>query len=161
VYNPNGGFVTGGGWIISPTGASVQYPSATGKANFGFTSQYKNGASAPTGDTQFQFQSGNLNFHSDTYQWLVISGSLAQYKGTGTVNGAGSYDFLLTACDVAVNGNCAGANTDTFRIKISDHATGNLVYDNNLGATDTTSSGTPTAPTTSLGGGDIVIHKAK
>jgi hypothetical protein len=163
VYNPNGGFVTGGGWIMSPAGSSVQYPNATGKANFGFTSQYKNGATTPTGDTQFQFQAGNVNFHSNDYQWLVISGGLAQYKGSnGIINGSGNYDFLLTACDAEVNGSCPGGKTDTFRIKIMDANNGDtVVYDNMMGQSDTTSTGSPNAPTTALGGGDIVIHKGK
>jgi hypothetical protein len=28
------------------------------------------------------------------YDWLVISGTQAQYKGTGTINGAGSFNFM-------------------------------------------------------------------
>ena len=84
VYDPNGGFVTGGGWINSPPGAYRADPLLTGKANFGFVSKYKKGASVPEGETEFQFQAGNLNFHSDSYQWLVVAGdSKAQYKGTG------------------------------------------------------------------------------
>ena len=41
----------------------------------------------PTGETEFNFQVGNFNFHCDSYSWLVVSGCKAQYKGTGTVNG--------------------------------------------------------------------------
>lgn len=41
----------------------------------------------------------NFRFHSVSYEWLVISGARAQYKGVGTVNGAGAYGFLLTATD--------------------------------------------------------------
>jgi hypothetical protein len=41
IYDSEGGFVTGGGWIDSPLGASVLYPEATGIANFGFVSKYK------------------------------------------------------------------------------------------------------------------------
>ena len=53
----------------------------------------------PTGETEFQFQAGNFNFHSAVYRWLVIAGAKAQYKGTGTINGSGNYGFLLTATD--------------------------------------------------------------
>ena len=35
VYDPSAGFVTGGGWINSPTGAYTANPSLAGKANFG------------------------------------------------------------------------------------------------------------------------------
>ena len=43
VYDPSGGFVTGGGWIISPVKAGYPYMTVSGKANFGFVSQYKKG----------------------------------------------------------------------------------------------------------------------
>lgn len=36
----------------------------TGKATFGFVSKYKKGATLPTGETEFQFKAGNLNFMS-------------------------------------------------------------------------------------------------
>ncbi len=148
VYDPDGGFVTGGGFIDSPAGAYPADPDLAGKANFGFVSKYKKGATAPTGSTEFQFHAGNLNFHSSNYEWLVISGSRAQYKGTGTINGAGAYNFLLTATDGQVNG---GGGLDKFRIKIVD-GSGVVVYDNQLGAGD------DATPSTVLGGGSITIH---
>ncbi len=46
-----------------------------------------------------------------------------------------------------------GGGLDKFRIKIWDKATGNIVYDNLMGATDEAD------PTTVIGGGSIVIHK--
>ena len=54
VFDPEGGFVTGGGWIDSPERAYVAEPSLTGKATFGFVSKYKKGADTPTGNTVFQ-----------------------------------------------------------------------------------------------------------
>jgi len=139
--------VTGGGWINSPAGAYRPDVSLSGRANFGFVSKYKKGAATPEGQTEFQFQVGNLNFHSSSYQWLVVAGSKAQYKGTGTINGTGSYGFLLTA----YNG-----SPDKFRIKIWKTATGEIVYDNQVGALDTTDTADPT---TAIAGGSIVIHK--
>ena len=50
-YDANGGFVTGGGWINSPAGAYVADASLVGKANFGFVSKDKKGASIPEGET--------------------------------------------------------------------------------------------------------------
>ena len=67
-----GGFVTGGGWIMSPAGAYSADLDLEDKANFGFVSKYKKGASLPTGNTEFQFKAGDLNFHSDEYDWLVL-----------------------------------------------------------------------------------------
>jgi hypothetical protein len=127
-------------------------PALSGRANFGFESKYQKGATAPTGETEFQFQLANLSFHSDSYEWLVVSGARAQYKGSGTISGAGDYGFLLTAVDGQIPG---GGGSDKFRIKIWDKATSQVVYDNQLGATD------DAAPTTVIGGGSIVIHASK
>ena len=152
VYDPNGGFVTGGGWIDSPAGAYSPDPSLAGKANFGFVSKYQKGANAPTGETEFQFKAGDLNFHSTTYQWLVVAGAKAQYKGEGTINGVAGYSFLLTATDGQIAG---GGGVDKFRIKIWNTLTGDVVYDNNFGGSDDMDLANPQA----LGGGSIVIHK--
>ncbi|MEW5990797.1 MAG: hypothetical protein AB1736_05550 [Chloroflexota bacterium] len=150
VYDPGAGFVTGGGWIISPVGAYSVDVTLTGRANFGFVSKYHKGATTPSGQTEFQFQVGNLNFHSETYQWLVIAGARAQYKGTGAINGQAGYGFLLTAIDGRELG---GGASDRFRIKIWDLETGAVVYDNQPTADETSDA------STDLGGGSIVIHK--
>jgi len=150
VYDPEGGFVTGGGWIWSPASAYTPDPSLTGKANFGFVSKYKKGATVPTGETEFRFKAGNLNFHSDTYEWLVVAGANAKYKGVGTINGSGSFRFMITATD----GNLLGGGVaDGFRIKIWNES--GVVYDNKMGEPDDSNA------TTELGGGSIVIHKSK
>lgn len=147
-----GGFVTGGGWINSPVGAYIPDPSLTGKATFGFVSKYKKGATVPTGETEFQFKVADLNFHSDSYDWLVIAGARAKYKGTGPINGEGEYGFMLTAIDSDILG---GDKLDKFRMKIWDKATDQIVYDNQLYALDDAD------PTTVLRGGSIVVHKSK
>jgi len=93
VYDPSGGFVTGGGWMLSPPGALAANPAMTGKANFGFVSKYKKGANTPEGNTEFQFQAGNVKFNSSTYQWLVIAGARAQYKEPAPPTGAAPTAF--------------------------------------------------------------------
>ncbi len=151
IYDPDAGFVTGGGWINSPAGAYVADPSLIGKASFGFVSKYHQGQQVPTGNTEFQFRVANFNFKSTVYDWLVVAGPRAQYKGSGTVNGSGNYGFMLTAIDGQKNG---GGGTDKFRIKIWDKNNGDaIVYDNQMNAGDGDN------PTTVLGGGSIVIHK--
>jgi len=122
-----------------------------GKANFGFVSKYQKGASVPTGTTQFTFKAGDLGFHSNSYDWLVVNqaGTNAQYKGEGRVNDALApngqpYKFMLWAGD--------GATTlaaDTFRIKIwyEDGGEEVIVYDN----------GTEQA----IAGGQIIVHTGK
>jgi hypothetical protein len=142
IYDPSGGFVTGGGWIDSPLGAYPNDETLTGKANFGFVSKYKKGASVPTGNTEFEFKVADLNFKSTSYDWLVIAGDNARYKGEGTINGEGSYNFMLWGGD---------GTPDTFRIKIwtEDEATAveTDIYDNGFDQ--------------ELGGGSVVIHKPK
>jgi len=152
IFDPNGGFVTGGGWIMSPAGAYAPDPSLTGKANFGFVSKYKKGSSIPEGQTEFQFKAGDLNFHSSAYDFgsLVVSNFKAQYKGTGTINGVAGFKFILTAYDGQIQG---GGGIDKFRMKIIQISTGLVVYDNGLGASDDIDV-TPMA----IGGGSIVIH---
>jgi hypothetical protein len=140
VYDPSAGFVTGGGWINSPSGACLNLAlcaDATGKGSFGFVSKYQKGATVPTGNTQYVFHDGNLNFASSSYQWLVVNqnGTNAQFKGTGTINGTGSYQFMIWATEGSPN---------AFRIQITDPASGNTVYD---------------TATRSLGGGSIIVHK--
>jgi hypothetical protein len=158
IYDPSGGFVTGGGWINSPIGAcklASCTDGTTGKANFGFVSKYQSGANKSvtlTGNTEFQFQAGNLNFKSTAYEWLTVSGARAQYKGSGTINGSGNYQFMLTAIDGSLPG---GNNQDRFRIKITD-ASGAVVYDNQMNTTDDAGL---TTNATLLGGGSVNIHK--
>jgi hypothetical protein len=148
VYDPNGGFVTGGGWINSPAGAYTANSSLAGKATFGFESKYQTGAAVPTGNTQFLFRLADLNFKSTSYDWLVVAGSRAKYKGFGTINGVGNYGFMLSAIDGDLPG---GDNVDRFRIKIT--GAGGVVYDNQIGGGDDDD------PSMALGGGSIVIHK--
>ena len=142
VYDPSAGFVTGGGWIWSPPGALVADSAAMGRANFGFVSRYRKGANVPDGSTQFVFQAGGLNFHSNTYEWLVVTGSnYARFKGAGTINGANAetgqpYQFMIWARD---------GSPDTFRIKIwYEDGEEVLVYDNGMDQ--------------SIGGGQIIVH---
>jgi hypothetical protein len=150
VYDPSAGFVTGGGWINSPAGASTLYPDATGKANFGFVSKYKRGSTVPTGNTEFQFKAGDLNFNSNVYDWLVIAGAKAMFKGEGTINGTGAYGFMISAIDgdLFVNG-----GDDRLRMKIWDLVNEELVvYDNQTGDEEDAD------PVSGIGGGSIVIH---
>jgi hypothetical protein len=148
VYDPSAGFVTGGGWIASPTRAYKPDESLSGKATFGFVSKYQKGATVPSGNTAFEFEVGGFEFYSTAYEWLVVNqnGANAQFKGSGLINGAldpngNAYKFMLWASD--------GSSTDsadTFRIRIwwEDAAGEHVVYDN----------GTDQA----IGGGSIVIH---
>ena len=148
IYDPSAGFVTGGGYITHNPGTMTPAASV-GKDNFGFVSKYKKGASVPDGETEFQCKVCDINFHSTSYDWLVVQqipgGYRAQFMGSGTINGTGSYGFLATVIDKG--------NTDTFRIRIWNKNAGNaVVYDNEPTLADSTN------PTTITSGGNIVIH---
>jgi len=143
VYDPTAGFVTGGGWVYSPAGSLFESP-AEGRASFGFVAKYRKGAAVPEGNTEFRFQAGDFRFKSSSYEWLVVAGSKAVFKGNGSIEQMdGTFKFMLTAVDGA---------QDKFRIKIWDSFTDTVVYDNKRGENDD-------AEPTTLGGGSIVIHK--
>ncbi len=150
VYDPSAGFVTGGGHLWVAAGSYPADPTLSGRANFGFVAKYKKGATIPEGQTEFQFQVGNLNFHSETYRSLVVSSFKAQYRGTGRINGVAGYDFVVTAYDGQVNG---GGGADKFRIKITKD--GVTIFDNRMGSSDDMDVANPQIIT----GGSIVIHK--
>jgi hypothetical protein len=167
VYDPTAGFVTGGGWITSPEGAYKplvsdgvyisDYTSPEGKANFGFVSKYKKGSTTVEGNTEFNFQDGNLKFKSSSHTaaTLVVSTCRASYRGEGTIEGSPfSYKFMVSVVDGQING---GGNIDKFRIKITEKASGKLVYDNLIGYDDNYDLNV--VPSTVIGGGSIVIHE--
>ena len=105
------------------------------------------------GETEFQFKVADLNFHSTEYQWLVVAGAKAKFKGFGTINGEGNYGFLISAIDENLT---PSTDVDLFQIKIWDIDNNDvIVYDNLIGEDDEVD------PTTGLGGGSIVIHKDK
>jgi hypothetical protein len=87
-----------------------------------------------------------VQFQSTSLDWLVVDDSRALLKGTGTINGAGEYGFLVSAID-GVPGK--------FRIKIWDKVNSEIVYDNQPGAADDAD------PVFAIEGGSIVVHKAK
>lgn len=164
VYDPAGGFVTGGGWFDSPPDAYTPNDrddtNVTGKAHFGLVSRYKKGQSAPDGSTNFRFAAGDLEFNATAYDWMIITGARARYKGKGSVNGGAElYKFQVTALDADENDNDSHTE-DSFRIKIWQEDTGGaeiVLYDNGLGTDDSAGSG----GTTPLGGGSITVHQAK
>lgn len=162
VYDPSGGFVTGGGFVNSPAGALREDETLTGKANFGFVAKYQKGAA--NGQTEFQFHSASFNFKSTSYEStrLVISGNKANYKGEGTIAGReGTFGFMVSAVYGQYNG---GTAPDRFRIKIWEllvnGAEGELVYDNILGTALENYNLTTNAGTI-ISGGSIVTHNAK
>ena len=150
VYEITDKFVTGGPTIRSPIGAYPNDPSLKGKANCGFNIKYDENFNTPYGELEFQFKAADLNFHNSSYEWLVISGPKAVFKGSGTINGAGDYAFITVAIDGDADG---GDGIDKFRIVIWDKNTEEIIYDNMPGEPIGGNAASE------LTGGGISIHK--
>ena len=124
IYDPAGGFATGGGWIIpggatSDAGDDLPGLDNTSKATFGFVVKYKKGADTPKGQLEFQYRAGNFNLHSTDYDWLVVTNNnFAKFQGLATIKDAeGLFPFKVAARDGDANG---GTQSDNFVIKIYD-----------------------------------------
>ena len=140
VYDPNGGYALGGGWLDA----------AAGKLTFGFNSKYHSNARNPKGEVQLTFGAG-MNFDANSLDYLTISGARAQVSGFGKLNGDGPYNFILTMIDGQTEG---GGGVDRIRVKIWHKVTGDVVYDTQPGASDAAD------PTTPVGtGSSIVLQK--
>jgi hypothetical protein len=148
VYDPRD-FVTGGGWFWLPEGSCPSCGNGKIKVTYGLVAKYHKNLDLPTGSTEVQFHDGDINFHARDYEWLVITGPKAIYEGVGTINGEGSYGFILSVIDGKLSN--ANGNKDLFRIKIWNNATGDLVVDTQMGDPDFAD---PTTPVQ----GSIVIH---
>jgi PKD repeat protein len=152
VYDPSAGFVTGSGTIFSPPGASTVYPEASGNASFGFVSRYDKNKMQLKGNTAFEFAAGGLNFRSTEYEWLVVAGSSAKFKGRGKINDTGNYQFMISAEDGALK---RKESPDKLRMVIWDEISGNIIYDNEM------NSSLDSEPATEILEGSIVIHVPK
>jgi len=150
IYDPNGGYTIGGGYISVLVGSYPANPSKTGKLSFGFNSKYTN-ATNPKGETQIQFAMGGLEFNALNYDYLAISSARAQFRGFGKLNGESGYNFILTVIDGQLTG---GGGVDKFRIKIWNKTTGAIVFDSQMGESDAVDPSTPVGT-----GSSIVIQK--
>jgi hypothetical protein len=98
------------------------------------------GGSTLTGNLQFKFKSGNLDFQSTSMDCLVVTGQpRAIFRGTGTVNGTNVCQFEVDAWDGSFTG-----NVDAFGLKITSCSSGGDRY---------------SLPATALTKGNIIIHK--
>ena len=119
IYDPNGGYVIGGG--------------SYGKTTFGFNSKYHSNAKSPKGEAQLTLPDGR-RFDANNLDYLTIAGNRAQVSGFGKLDGDGPYHFILTMLDDAV---------DKIRVKIWHKTTGAIVYDTQPGASDAADPMTP------------------
>lgn len=123
VYDPSGGFATGGGWIVpggstSDGGDLLPGIDGTSHANFGFVVKYKNGSSSvPGGNLTFHYNVGSFQLTAGGFDWLVVTNSnWARFQGLATIDGApGDYPFRVDARDGDTRG---GSQPDRFIIRI-------------------------------------------
>ena len=148
VFDPAAGSARGAGWLESPAGAQASDASATGRATFGFLARYDKEGASVVAQPGFRFRIGRFEFESTSYDWLVIADGKAQLRGSGRVNGSGSYAFQIAAIDGQAPG-----SSDRLRIRIWDSATALLVYDNQRGAPE------GAEPASGLGGGSITVGR--
>lgn len=111
VYNPDGGFATGGGWFVPEEADGLNtHPSV--RANFGFNARYVKGK--PTGHLEFRYSDGFIDLKSTSIDQLVITGGrIVQFKGLACVNGEADNSFFVKAID-----NGEPGTSDSFEIKI-------------------------------------------
>jgi hypothetical protein len=111
VYNPRGGFVTGGGWILPEDDGSNTWPDV--RANFGFNAKYRRGE--PRGHIRFRYTDGYIKLKSTSIEQVVVAGgAVAHFMGWARVNRENGYWFCVKAVD---NGQ-PGTGVDTFEIDI-------------------------------------------
>lgn len=130
VYDPVGAFVTGGGSIESPLGSFPANPTIAGAFGFGFEARYETGQTSPNGEAEMHFEAAGLEIHSTSLTWLVAVGSRAEMTGECEINGQSGYGFTVTGIDGDLPG---GDGFDRVRIRIWASASGEVIYDNEIG----------------------------
>jgi hypothetical protein len=117
VYDPDAASIAGGGWFHSPAGALLSDPAAAGRATFAFHARYRKGRSTPDGHARLSFDAGALRLTSQTFDWLVVGGTTARFRGTGQLEGRAD----------AVRFEIVGDDPDEIRVRIWDDD--EVIYD--------------------------------
>jgi uncharacterized delta-60 repeat protein len=145
VFSLSAGSISGSGMVNGPPFAVAVAAAPASRVGFRISAKYAGNRTVPEGVAVFQFRAAHRSFHSTGLDWLVVSGGTAWFEGTGTIDGAGSYGFLVAASS---GGNGAGR----IRIQIWDKTTGAVVYDTQPGAPINA------VPATPISRGRIVLH---
>jgi hypothetical protein len=153
VYDPDGGFATGGGFLDSPAGALTSRPDATGKLHVRLNPKYHSRDTGPAPSSgRVAVSSTEVGFRLDStaLEWLVVTpdGKVA-VKGTGTVDGQDGFGFVAYGFD----------EPDAFRLLVWPLSTGDIpgeatVYDNRPGGDYDVDLADPQ----DLAGGSINVH---
>jgi uncharacterized delta-60 repeat protein len=169
VYDPEAGFVSGGGWSDSPANAEYELMRQGGMLYWGFVARFRDEEKVQ-GSALVILDAGPTIFRSTSVEdgSLVISANRAFFRGTGVLLNQRGLDtdtddrrfgYLIAATDGHL-----GPNTgpDQLRLKIwvmkEDGTEGEVVYDNQVGCTS--ASLDHNAPACSaIDRGDIIINK--
>jgi uncharacterized delta-60 repeat protein len=146
VFIPITGGITGRGQIISPLGAFRSTPTLAGKAAFRFRARAAPNSTI-SGKLALKFKAGRLSFKSTRLNWLTVSGNILRVEASGSIDGAGSYVFLVSA-------RIANRRSTKIRIQVWNQPSGALVYDSQPGASASA------APATPIRSGTITVHLA-
>jgi probable HAF family extracellular repeat protein len=105
----SGAAIVGEGVFLSPAAAYKAAPARASLASFSFASDTRGSSLAPV-----RFNVGALAFRSSRVESVKLERGGIEYRGSGTVNGAGNYRFVMNAAPGAKPG-----SADQFRIRIS------------------------------------------
>lgn len=122
VFDPEAGFVTGGGWANSPPGAYLANPALNDRVRFNFVANYQKGSVTPRGGLEFDLTGTDLSFKATSLAWLAFGTDRASFSGEGTISENGRYGFQVTAVIDPSH------NRDTLQMEIWDVATQQVVY---------------------------------
>lgn len=98
--------VNGGGFITLTTG---------GNGSFGLEGKVSK-TDVASGNVEYQDHDAGLNIKSTTITAVAVTGTHARMFGKATVNGSGSFDFIVDVDDLGE----PGAGVDKFQIQLSN-----------------------------------------
>lgn len=97
VYDTSQGFAAGAGAFLSPHLPNKHAPLQAGMAAFSFIAPSMTSLKGTGVKGQLHFNVGGFNFISKEFRPTSAVARHGQYSGSGTVNGAGNYQFSMTS----------------------------------------------------------------
>ncbi len=134
MYNPAGGYLNGKG-MVEGIGAAAGL-----RASFSIDLGYV-GGTTPVGSFRIIGSSQIKNMNSaSTFDYLIISGNVATFSGTGTLIDGTAVKFYVRGADL---GSTPSNPTDKLRVKVMNAATGAVLFDTQPGDPDLAAPASP------------------
>ncbi|WP_198661663.1 thrombospondin type 3 repeat-containing protein [Lewinella sp. IMCC34183] len=125
--DPTDKYADGKGTFKSPSGSLFSLLNLFGDAHYDFAGKYAADGSI-AGHFNLDLNWSDYHFRSTKVDWMTISGDYGKMKGSGKVNGAGNFTFVITFED---NFSLLGLGFDKMRVQLWDEDQDHkLVYDN-------------------------------